>query len=306
MHRMHDDQVVISASAVRIAIDDALPEARALPLRPLSSDGTINAVFRLGDEYVVRVPFIEWGADDAAREAIVLPRMAGALPIDVPELVLVGDPRPGLGLPWAWTVTRWLPGERVRGGDIAEDAPMADAFADTGAALHGLGADESSPSASATSDPREAADAIEAALGAASHLVGSDRAVAGWRAALEGLGDPGAGGAAADAARTWIHADPTPGNLLIDDGRLRALIDWSSAGIGDPAHDLIAAWWVFGPAARRRIRSALSVDDATWARARVFAWRKAAMAVGYYEHTNPGFSADAQFAIAQLLDDRAE
>ena len=305
MLRMHDDQVVIAASAVRIAIDDALPEARALPLRPLSSDGTINAVFRLGDEYVVRVPFIEWGADDAAREAIVLPRMAGALPIDVPELVLVGDPRPDLRVPWAWTVTRWLPGERVRPGAIAADARSADAFADALTALHELGADESSPSASAATDPSEAADAIEAVLRDAGQLVPGDQTVA-WRAALDALGDAAAGGAAASAARTWIHADPTPGNLLVDGGRLRALIDWSSAGLGDPAHDLIAAWWLFGPATRRRIRSALSVDDATWARARVLAWRKAAMAVGYYEHTNPGFSADARFAIAQLVDDTVE
>jgi len=34
--------------------------------------------------------------------------------------------------------------------------------------------------------------------------------------------------------QTWIHADPTPGNLLVDGGRLRAVIDWSSAGIDDP------------------------------------------------------------------------
>jgi aminoglycoside phosphotransferase (APT) family kinase protein len=302
---MHDAQVVIAASAVRAAIDRAMPAARALPLRLLESDGTINAVFRLGDEYVVRVPFIEWGANDAAREAIVLPRMAGELPVDVPELVLVGEARPELGLPWAWTVTRWLRGERVRPGAIAADARSADAFADALTALHALGADESSPSASAATDPSEAADAIEAALRDAGHLVGGDQTVV-WRAALDALGDAAAGGPAAGAARTWIHADPTPGNLLVDGGRLRAVIDWSSAGIGDPAHDLIAAWWVFGQATRRRIRSALSVDDATWARARVFAWRKAAMAVGYYEHTNRGFSADARFAIAQLVDDPVE
>jgi aminoglycoside phosphotransferase (APT) family kinase protein len=258
-------------------------------------------VFRLGDEYVVRVPFIEWGADDAAREAIVLPRVAGALPIEVPELVLVGEPRSELGVPWAWTVTRWIPGDRVRGGVVAADASVADAFAETLAVLHGLSTSEPAPSAAATSDPRQSADAIEAALRDAAHLVGGMRAVAGWRAALDALDDPGVG--APVAPRVWIHADPTPGNLLVLHGRLRALIDWSLAGLGDPAHDLIAAWWVFGPTARDRIRGALPLDDATWTRARVFAWRKAAMAVGYYEHTNPGFSADARFAIAQLLDD---
>jgi Ser/Thr protein kinase RdoA (MazF antagonist) len=64
-----------------------------------------------------------------------------------------------------------------------------------------------------------------------------------------------------------IHADFFPGNLLVDDGRATAVLDWEEARLDWPAIDLAAGVWHF-------CRHDLEVDD--WeARAFVAAYRAA-------------------------------
>ena len=62
----------------------------------------------------------------------------------------------------------------------------------------------------------------------------------------------------------WIHADLMPGNLITRNGRLAAVIDFDSAGPGDPSRDLIVAWMLLPASARPAFRRATGVDDATW------------------------------------------
>ena len=101
----------------------------------------------------------------------------------------------------------------------------------------------------------------------------------------------------------WIHADLLRPNLLIVGGRLSAVIDFGSAGAGDPAADVIAAWSVFGPAGRGTFRRCLDVDDGTWHRARGYALHQAAMIIPYYPETNPGFVALAKRTVGEVLAD---
>jgi len=101
----------------------------------------------------------------------------------------------------------------------------------------------------------------------------------------------------------WIHGDLLRPNLIVHDGRLEAVIDYGSIGVGDPATDLIAAWAVFGPTGRAAYREALRSDDATWARGRGIALHQAAMIIPYYAETNPAFVALARRTIEQIIDD---
>ena len=57
--------------------------------------------------------------------------------------------------------------------------------------------------------------------------------------------------------QVWIHADLMPGNLLLRDGRLSAVIDWGGSGMGDPAVDLMVAWNLLDAAGRTQFRAAL-------------------------------------------------
>lgn len=73
----------------------------------------------------------------------------------------------------------------------------------------------------------------------------------------------------------WVHGDIAEGNLLVKDGRLSAVIDFGSSGVGDPSSDLILAWNVLDTESRAVFRHALNLDDATWQRGRGWALWKA-------------------------------
>lgn len=102
--RMHADEVDVDVDLVRRLLAAQHPELAGLPLRPVPSAGTDNALFRLGDDLVVRLPRIHWAVDDVAKELLWLPRLAPELPLAVPVPVAAG--RPGEGYPWPWSVQR--------------------------------------------------------------------------------------------------------------------------------------------------------------------------------------------------------
>ena len=108
------------------------------------------------------------------------------------------------------------------------------------------------------------------------------------------------GSGEAGGAPAWIHTDLLRPNLLVGDGRLRAVIDFG--GMGDPAADVVPAWSVFGAAGRAVYRDALAVDDGTWERARGYALHQA-MIIPYYAETNPDFVAVAARTVEQVLAD---
>lgn len=94
--------------------------------------------------------------------------------------------------------------------------------------------------------------------GITARLVWEDAVGATW------LGDP-----------VWFHGDVAGGNLLVRDGRLAAVIDFGTSGVGDPACDVVVAWTLLDGPARQAFRDALGVDGATWSRGRGWALWKA-------------------------------
>jgi len=108
-----------------------------------------------------------------------------------------------------------------------------------------------------------------------------------------------------DHEPVWFHGDIARGNLLVRGGRIHALIDFGSIGVGDPACDLVIAWDLFDRATRPALRAALDVDDATWDRGRGWALCTALWALPYYLHTNPPMVAQARYKLAEVLADTA-
>jgi aminoglycoside phosphotransferase (APT) family kinase protein len=72
-----------------------------------------------------------------------------------------------------------------------------------------------------------------------------------------------------------VHGDITNSNLIVVDGRLSAVLDFGCSAVGDPACDLAIAWTFFVGESREAFRSALTLDEATWARGRGWALWKA-------------------------------
>ena len=67
-----------------------------------------------------------------------------------------------------------------------------------------------------------------------------------------------------DQAPVWIHGDLIPGNLIVTQERLSAVIDFGCLGVGDPACDLVPAWYLFSGESRQTFRQATGADDETW------------------------------------------
>ena len=331
--KLHDDEVDTDAALVEALLADQFPELAGLPVRAFRSTGTVNAIYRLGDEFYARLPRVEQhvrGPPPRARVApaprsVAVPARAGAGRVRPPRpriSVRVGD------LPLARGRAVRGRGEREhRGRGRSGPWPRgrggaARGLAAGGGVARGHAASAAAGERGAVDDERDAAVALArfvaelrtvpvtaaAPRGGRRPLreldritrdalatIGDAAALAAWERALEAPPFRG--------APVWIHGDLLRPNLLAAGGRLSAVIDFGSAGVGDPAADVVAAWAVFRAPGRTRFREALGVDDGTWERARGYALHQAALIVPYYADTNPGFVAHARRTIAQVLAD---
>ncbi|WP_442817770.1 aminoglycoside phosphotransferase family protein [Streptomyces sp. NBC_01591] len=292
MGKMHADEPDIDESLVHRLIASQFPDWAGLPVEPVFPVGTSNAMYRLGEDLVVRLPRTAGAAGDVEKEQRWLPRLAPSLPVAVP--VPLGKGAPAEGYPWHWSVFRWLAGANPVVGEAAEPGPLAADLAHFVTALHLIDPADGPPSF--RSEPLTARDAsTRAALADLHEAVDTGAALVVWEAALRASAPTG--------PAVWIHADLQPGNLLLANGRLSAVIDFGCMGLGDAAVDLIAAWYLLPAHARGVFRTALNADDAAWVRGRGWALSTALGELRYYRDSNPAMAAIARHVIREVLAD---
>src|SRR5438034_8671638 len=131
---MHADELDIASALVGRLLSAQSPRWAHLPLEPVQSAGTDNAIYRLGDDMAVRLPRIDWAVGQVETEHRWLPRLAQHLPLAVPVPLAKGIP--GQGYPWHWSVHRWLEGENATVARIADLGQAATDLARFVAALH--------------------------------------------------------------------------------------------------------------------------------------------------------------------------
>jgi aminoglycoside phosphotransferase (APT) family kinase protein len=290
--KMHADELDVDSALVRRLIAEQFPRWAGLPLADVPSAGTDNAMFRLGDDMVVRLPRRPGAAGQVAKEQRWLPLLAPHLPLPVPVPLGRGEPGPGYGQPWS--VLRWLDGENAYDAPLADLTPAAEELGRFVAALRK--ADATGGPASWRGGPVGANDAhVRAAIRdlGAEGRVDAAAATALWEEVLrlpQWDGDP-----------VWLHGDLLPGNLLTGAGRLTAVIDFGGLGVGDPAADTLAAWTVFTTDTREAFREAAGCEDATWARGRGWALCFGLMAEHYYRQTNPVLAAVGHRTVTEAL-----
>ncbi|MET8358447.1 aminoglycoside phosphotransferase family protein [Micromonospora sp. NPDC005171] len=293
---MHANQVDVTVEVVAALVAAQFPRWRALPIRPLVSTGTVNALFRLGTEIVLRFP-LQPGADPALRAELQREQehaslLAAHLPVPVPEPLGLGGP--GEGYPGPWTAYRWIAGESAHPGRIDDLDGFARDLAGVVTALRGIDAGGRVWSGSGRGGPLPAEDAgVRAALSVSTALTDTARLAEVWERCRDTPRDDVDG---------WIHGDLMPGNLLVRDGRLAAVIDLETVKVGDPAVDLMPAWNLFDAGSRETYRRALGVDDPTWERGRGWALGQAINALPYYARTNPVMAAIARRTLRAVLE----
>lgn len=294
--QMHPGTHPIDDDLVRRLIAGQFPQWEGMTVERFPSGGTVNAMYRLGDDMVVRLPLVKGGANDVAVERTWLPRLAPHLPTPIPEVL--GDGQPAEGYPWPWSVYQWLSGKNPEAGVLSEPVLLAEDLADFVAAMRSItlpGAPQAHRGGPVASLDSETRAAIEELRGIPQEDVDYDAATAVWDEALRA---PGWGG-----PPVWLHADLMPGNLLVDGGRLTSVIDFGCLGVGDPACDLLPAWNLLPSDAREVFRQALGADDATWIRGRGRTLSQALIALPYYRRTNPAMAHNARHVIRAVLDE---
>ncbi len=278
---MHAHEVDVDQFVVGRLLAAQFPQGAHLPIEPVRSAGTDNAIYRLGEDMALRFPRIPAATARLEKELRWLPRLAPDLPLAVPVPLAKGTPAEGY--PWLWSIYRWLKGENAALDRFAEPRQAAIDLAHFIIALQRIDPTGGPPPGEhnfgrgvplAKRDPR-----VRAAVASLDTMLDADAVTAAWEAALHTPAWQG--------PPVWIHGDLSPGNLLLVQGRLSGVIDFGGLGVGDPACDLIAAWSLFSADTRDVFRSALAVDDATWARGRGWALSVALIALPYYRH-QPG------------------
>lgn len=292
MGETHADEPDIDAGLVGRLIAAQFPQWAALPIEPVATAGTSNAMYRLGEDMVVRLPRIAGAARDVETEHRWLPRLAPALPAAIP--VPLDKGAPAADYPWPWSVYRWLQGENPAVGRIAQPGLLAKDLAEFIAALQRI--DPTDGPASYRGRPLAERDAsTRSSIEKLHGIVDSAAATAAWESSLRAHVSTG--------PAVWIHADLQPGNLLIAHDRLSAVIDFGCLGVGDRAVDLIVAWYVLPADARETFRAALDVDDASWARGRGWALSIALDELRYYQDSNRVMAAIARHVVQEVLTD---
>jgi aminoglycoside phosphotransferase (APT) family kinase protein len=202
------------------------------------------------------------------------------------------------GYPFDWSVYEWLPGENANGtiDDLDQAAVDLAEFVKALRNVEAAGA-HPRPRGARGAPLAELDEQVRRSIGELGDRVEGDATV---RSGEESLNAP-----AWDGEEVWVHGDLLPGNLLVADGRLSAVIDFGGLNVGDPACDLQPAWNVFAADSRTRYGAELRADDASWLRGRGWALYQAVSALPYYWDTNPGMIRQASHALSQVLADRS-
>jgi aminoglycoside phosphotransferase (APT) family kinase protein len=204
--------------------------------------------------------------------------------------------QPAEGYPFGWSVYEWLPGCNANGtiDDLEQAAVDLAGFIRALRRIDTTGAPPRKPHARGG----PLADGDGSIRRSVAHLGDRIDGAAVLRTWEDATAAP-----VWDGEEVWVHGDLLPGNLLVVDGRLSAVIDFGGLNVGDPACDLQPAWNVLTGSSRARFRGELAVDDASWRRGRGWALSQAVNALAYYWDTNPGMIRQASHALAEVLAD---
>jgi aminoglycoside phosphotransferase (APT) family kinase protein len=296
---MHDDQLEVGADTVRRLVTEQFPQWDKLAVREMPAAGTVNAIFRIGDEMAARFPL---RAQDPMHvrawlrsEAAAADELADVSSVPTPEPVAIGEP--GHGYPLPWSVQTWLPGSVATADDPAGSVGFAKDLAAFIAALR-------------ATDTRGRRFDGE---GRGGHLADQDEWMAVCFRQSEGLLDVVRMRAMWAGLRTlpevdadvMCHGDLTPPNVLVRGRRLAGVLDGGGFGPADPALDLVGAWHLLDEVQRKVLRERLGCSEIQWRRGMAWAFAQSMGLVWYYAESNPSMSRWGRRTLDRLVQDGA-
>ncbi|WED44349.1 aminoglycoside phosphotransferase family protein [Legionella cardiaca] len=295
MGKMHENELEIDEYLVNALLVSQCPHWAHLPLKAVASSGTDNALFRLGDNYVVRLPRIEWAPGSIKKnidkENEWLPKIAPFLKKPISEPVFKGCP--DKSYPWYWSVTKWNEGHNPSYEKDNEYEFLAKDLACFLNDLHGIKM-ANGPLSRRGIPLKELDKETIKAISELTDEIDIRTVTSLWRELSQipsWNNEP-----------VWLHGDFLPGNILVQNNRLAAVIDFSDVGIGDPACDLVIAWSLLDSHSRNIFKENLQyIDENTWERGRGWALSIALIMLPYYKISNPVLASLARRMIEHVL-----
>ena len=296
--QMHANQLTVSTGTVRALVERQFPEWRGLPVRGVDAQGTVNALFRIGDRFAARFPLESAEVEPTRRwlksEAEAARELAGRTRFRTPEPVALGEP--GEGYPLPWSVQTWLPGTVADDEDPGESFAFARDLADLIGDLRGIDTHGRTFAGTGRGGDLRSQDAwMETCFGHSEELLDVPRLRRLWAALRELPRGP--------AEDVMSHHDLIPGNVLVSAGRLAGILDVGGFGPADPSLDLISAWHLLEAGPRRALRDHLGCDDLEWERGKAWAFVQAMGLVWYYVESNPVMCRTGRRSLERILAD---
>jgi aminoglycoside phosphotransferase (APT) family kinase protein len=298
---MHSDEITIDTPLVIKLLRAQFPYwanlSSNLSLEALANFGTDNVLYRLGDAMVIRLPRTRETATRIDKEYIWLPKLRPYLPLPIPVPIAKGAPTKDYPVDWA--IYSWLEGKPACIERITDPEKAAIQLANFITALHQIdiyggpapGLHNFFRGVPLMTRDAETCASIEKLAG----IIDTTIAAEIWESVLKV--PPW------KKAPVWIHGDLLPGNLLVNQGELSAVIDFGGLAVGDPACDLISAWSLFSGKSRESFRRQLAIDNATWLRGRGWALSIGLIGLSYYRTTHPVFAATSARMIDEVIGD---
>ena len=244
------------------------PELADFQIRPVDVSGWDNRTFHLGDELLVRMPSAMHYVAQVEKEQRWLPILSRSISLSIPIPVAQGMPCPEF--PHPWSIYKWLPGESLSSNPDVDQKALAKSLAEFLRELQAVPTTDApfpGPHCFYRGAHLSVYDAeTQQAIAALTGIVDVDAASTVWSQALSCpyFGEP-----------VWFHGDIAPGNLLVTDGLLSAVIDFGCCGVGDPACDLAFAWTDLDTDARECFLSEVGSESNMTSRAMGWALWKA-------------------------------
>jgi aminoglycoside phosphotransferase (APT) family kinase protein len=290
---MHDDQLHLATGTARALIAAQLPHLRDLPVRQLPSQGTVNAIFRVGDRLAARFPLQPQDRRSLEEEARAARELLHRTRFATPEPVAIGAPGPGY--PSHWSIQTWLPGTIATAADPGDSVAFAEDLAEFIAGVRAIDTAGRTFGGRGRGGALQDHDAwMETCLRRSEGLLDVPALRHAWASMrlLPRGGQPD----------LMNHTDLMPGNVLVHDGRLAGVLDVGGFGPADPALDLVGAWHLLDPGPRRVLHERLGSDDPEWDRGRAWAFLQSMGLVWYYQQSNPAMSATGRRTLGRILD----
>lgn len=280
-----DAEHVPDSGLVTRLLQEQAPRFAGITVEDSEASGSSNWMFRLGETHAVRLPRSDAYVGDLLKEVRWLPQLGPSVSVPVPGVEFVGEPSDLFPRPWA--VVSWIPGDTPASLDSAQQARLAETLGQFMQSLHAI---------NTTGMPAGAehwgyrcggpvTDTIDGWADAAADLLSDLFDPRQVRRAWRLLRDV----PPATTGPCWVHTDLSAENILVHpEGWLSGVIDFGGLGAGDRAVDLLYAWSLFDHPAREVLRLASGADDATWARARAWAFvGPGLLTIAHYRHTMP-------------------